>query len=138
MNVLKPNQIATIKTLLEKDVGQREIERKTGINRKTIRKYARLFPPVLSRNSNYPNGEVVATGSEDQNTPLRPPGPEGNFPKHVRSACEPHREWIEEQLRLGKRNCHLPESGGAFRFFFPLQQRKAFGAGLKGKDPATV
>jgi hypothetical protein len=42
MNVLKPDLQTTIKTLLSKGVSQREIERKTGIDRKTIRKYARI------------------------------------------------------------------------------------------------
>jgi transposase len=40
MNVLKPDLQTTIKTLLKKGVSQREIERKTGIDRKTIRRYA--------------------------------------------------------------------------------------------------
>jgi hypothetical protein len=42
MNVLKPALQMTIKTLLSKEISQREIERKTGIDRKTIRRYARL------------------------------------------------------------------------------------------------
>ncbi|EFK10296.1 conserved hypothetical protein, partial [delta proteobacterium NaphS2] len=42
MNVLKPNLKATVITLLEKGLSQREINRKTGINRKTIRRYAQL------------------------------------------------------------------------------------------------
>ena len=42
MNVLKPSLQTTIKTLLSKEISQREIERKTGIDRKTIRRYARL------------------------------------------------------------------------------------------------
>lgn len=40
MNVLKPDLQVTIKTLLGKGLSQREIERKTGIDRKTIRRYA--------------------------------------------------------------------------------------------------
>ena len=41
MNVLKPDKKSTIITLLKNGVGQREIHRKTKINRKTIRKYAK-------------------------------------------------------------------------------------------------
>ncbi len=39
MNVLKPNQRATIITLLQRNTPQREIARITGIDRKTIRSY---------------------------------------------------------------------------------------------------
>jgi Trp operon repressor len=42
MNVLKPSPQTTIKILLSKEISQREIERKTGIDRKTIRRCARL------------------------------------------------------------------------------------------------
>jgi hypothetical protein len=66
MNVLNPNLKTTVKTLLDKGIGQREINRKTGINRKTIRRYGRLYDLALSEDtyhSNYPTGEGVATGS---------------------------------------------------------------------------
>ena len=49
MNVLKPNLQATIKTLLTKDLSQREINRKTGIDRKTIRRYGRLYDLLPAR-----------------------------------------------------------------------------------------
>jgi len=39
MNVLKPNLKITIGTLLKKGLSQREISRKTGIHRRTIRRY---------------------------------------------------------------------------------------------------
>jgi hypothetical protein len=42
MNVLKPHLQATVKTLLGKGIRQREINRKTSVDRKTIRKYGRL------------------------------------------------------------------------------------------------
>ena len=41
MNVLKPDKKSTIITLLKNGVGQREVHRKTNIDRKTIRKYAK-------------------------------------------------------------------------------------------------
>ena len=43
MNVLKPSLQITIKTLLDKEISQREIYRKTRIDRKTIRRYARSY-----------------------------------------------------------------------------------------------
>ncbi len=108
MNVLKPALQTTIKTLLSKEISQREIERKTGIDRKTIRRYARLSDsqgPEGGDNSKSPTSLDVATGSEAtsiQNPPAWPPAFMAKMPKHVRSACEPQREWIEDQVRLGR------------------------------------
>ena len=79
MNVLKPHLQATLKTLLDKGISQREINRKTGVDRKTIRKYGRmdgLVPDQGGLSPKYPTGQEVATGAgEDsgQNTPPRPP-----------------------------------------------------------------
>ena len=42
MNVLQPNKKTSIITLLTNGVSQREIERKVRVDRKTIRKYARM------------------------------------------------------------------------------------------------
>ncbi len=53
MNVLKPNVRITVQTLLKNGTSQREIERVTGVDRKTIRRYAREA-----------NSPGVATGSE--------------------------------------------------------------------------
>jgi hypothetical protein len=109
MNVLKPALQTTIKTLLSKEISQREIERKTRIDRKTIRRYARLGDSdAVQENgdSKSPTPLEVATGSETlsgQNPPPRPPASAHKMPKHVRSACESHREWIEEQI--GRASC---------------------------------
>ncbi len=68
MNVLKPNQRATVITLLERSTPQREIARITGIDRKTIRSYhARwLLDPS--------NSPTLATGSRLHfRQPLRSP-----------------------------------------------------------------
>jgi len=88
---LKPHLRVTIRTLLSGGASQREIERLTGVDRKTIRRYAREA-----------NSPGVATGSlpgktaetADQNPP-RPPG-------QAQSACEIHRTWIEQQVELGR------------------------------------
>ena len=37
-----------------------------------------------------------------QNTPPWQPASEVKMPKQIRSAYESHREWIEEQVRLGE------------------------------------
>ena len=88
MNVLKPNKQTTIQTLLALGKSHREIARATGIDRKTIRRYAGKAVPA--------NSPGVATGSSEQIARRRPPA-------HT-SACEPWREFIEAQLGL-KRNC---------------------------------
>jgi len=108
VNVLKPNLKVTVETLLEKGISQREINRKTGIDRKTIRRYDRLHHLTNSEDDGHsksPTGEEVATGSwvePVENPPPWPPAIVGNLPRHARSACEPHREWIEKQLEVGR------------------------------------
>ena len=70
MNVLKPNQRATVLTLLERNTPQREIARITGIDRKTVRSYRQRW---LADTANSP---AVATGSEalaPQTPPTWPP-----------------------------------------------------------------
>jgi len=141
MNVLKPNLKTTVETLLEKGISQREINRKTGINRKTIRRYCQLYhlaPAEDNDDSNYPTGEGVATGfwvEPRQNPPPRPPALEG-APKHARSACEPHREWIEAQLELGRNAMSIYQDlVERFGFTHRYNSVKRFVRGLKKKDP---
>ena len=142
MNVLKPDLQATIKILLKKDLSQREINRKTGIDRKTIRRYGRLYnllPPQDSEDSKSPTSPVVATGSgesTDQNPPPRPPGPESKMPKHARSACEDHRDWIEQQVRLGRNAISIYQDlVERFSFTHRYNSVKRFVRGLKKRDP---
>ena len=77
MNVLKPHLKATVKTLLDKGVSQWEINQKTGIDRKTIRKYGRLYkllPWEEDDASKSPTVDGVSTGAgveSDQNPPPR-------------------------------------------------------------------
>ena len=85
----------TIDTLLRSGTPQREIERRTGVSRKTIRRYARAA-----------NSPGVATGSEGasgQTPPPRPPAPRAKVRSgSTPSACEPQRAWIEAQVTLGR------------------------------------
>ncbi|MFH1147145.1 MAG: IS21 family transposase [Pseudomonadota bacterium] len=142
MNVLKPHLKTTVKTLLDRGISQREINRKTGIDRKTIRRYGllcHLLPSEEDDHSNSPTGEGVATGSgvqSGQNPPPRPPGPGENLPKHVGSACESHREWIEEQLRLGRNAMAIYQDlVERFGFTHRYNSVKRFVRGLRGNDP---
>ena len=106
MNVLTPQQRSTVITLLQNQVSQHEISRKTGIDRKTIRKFAQAT--LTAAGSSVPNSPM-ATGSPEragQIPPPWPPAPAGTqrstLPAHARSACEPHRAWIEAQVGLGR------------------------------------
>ena len=101
---MKPERKGAVITLLENGVTQREISRKTGIDRKTIRKIA--LELAASAEADPPKSPTLATGSETestQNPPPRPPGiSQGAGYAPTPSACEPHREWIEQQVRLGR------------------------------------
>jgi len=85
---LKPELLTTIRTLLARGATQREIERFTGVDRKTIRRYQRAA-----------NSSGVATGSEPPAEQIPPPRPPAAA---TPSACEAHRAWIEVQVALGR------------------------------------
>lgn len=95
---MTPEKRNTVVTLLQNAISQHEISRKTGIDRKTIRKIAQS---LVAATANSP----MATGSGvhgEQIPPPRPPAPAEAANSVVQSACEPHREWIEAQIRLGR------------------------------------
>jgi len=94
VNVLKPHLQTTIATLLAAGASQRQIERVTGIDRKTIRAHQKRFA------FEWANSSGVATGSAEQ---IPPPWPPTAMAAATASACAPHRAFIEAQLRL-KRN----------------------------------
>lgn len=114
MNVLKPHLQTTIWTLLSTGASQREVQRVTGIDRKTIRAYAKRFAAAEA------NSPGVSTGSSEQIPPPCPPAPRPpSLPGPV-SACEAHRAFIEAQLRL-RRN--------AMAIYQDLVDRHGFAAG---------
>lgn len=140
MNVLKPNRQTTVITLIQNAVSQHEIHRKTGIDRKTIRKYAAmagLWPD--GRISNSP----MATGSTLIDAQIPPPRPPGRtessgsgIPAHARSACEPHREWIEEQVRLQRcAQAIFQELVDRYAFRHRYNSVKRFVRGLRREAP---
>ena len=63
MNVLKPVLQSTVKTLLGNEISQREISRKTGIDRKTIRRYARSYESTAAEGTPVSKSPTPATGS---------------------------------------------------------------------------
>ena len=96
MNVLKPHKQTTIFTLLGLRKSQRDIERITGIDRKTIRSYQRQYE---SSRSNSPG---VATEPPAQIPPPWPPTVVAAAAISSTSKCELHRAFIDAQLRLGR------------------------------------
>jgi len=100
--VLKQHLRITVQTLLGTDTPQREIARRTGVDRKTIRSYARAM-------ANSPGVATGFSGAAAQIPPPWPPAPEDapgtSAPAAAScatSACEPHRSWIEAQVALGR------------------------------------
>lgn len=144
MNVLKPNQKSAIITLLQNSVSQHEIQRKTGIDRKTIRKYAR-------QEGLWPGGEIsnspVATSLRVGVIQIPPPRPpdgaaskfeksEHKIPSDARSACEPHRGFIEDQVRLKRNSMAIfQELVDQHGFEHKYNSVKRFCRGLKRSEP---
>ena len=64
MNVLQPNKKAAIITLLTNGISQREIKRKVRVDRKTIRKYARIAESNEQATGSISKSPGVATGFE--------------------------------------------------------------------------
>ncbi len=95
---MKPHLQTTIWTLLEAGTSQRDIERVTGIDRKTIRTYQKRFATAAPATSSgvATDSATVASGPTPQIPPPRPP----TSAVVTASACEPHRAFIEAQLRL--------------------------------------
>jgi transposase len=141
VNVLKPHQKGAVITLLENEVSQHEISRKTGIDRKTVRKLAQAMAAARSgEGSNSP----MATGSDGlpvQIPPPRPPAPEARsppagLPAHARSGCEGHREWIEAQVRLGRNAMAIyQELVDRFGFTQRYNSVKRFCRALRTREP---
>ena len=129
MNVLKPHLRITIDTLLKGGATHREIERRTGVDRKTIRRYARAA-----------NSPGVATGSEaagGQTPPPRPPALAARAQAiSTPSACEPHRAWIEAQVQLGRNAVAIYQDlVEAHGFSHRYNSVKRFVAALRARAP---
>jgi transposase len=125
-------------TLLQNGVSQREISRKTGVDRKTIRKVAQTL--AADSLTDPPKSPTPATGSTSgpaQNPPPRPPGVEpGKGYTPTPSACEPHRTWIEEQVRLGRNATAIyQELVDTYGFAHGYNSVKRFCRQLRSSEP---
>jgi transposase len=140
VNVLKAQLRITIETLLQRGASQREIAQRTGVDRKTIRRFARALA----------NSPGVATGSPspgEQAPPPWPPAGEGQAPADAPapggapvagspSACEPHRAWIESQVQLGRNAVSIYQDlVEAHGFSHRYNSVKRFVAGLRARAP---
>jgi transposase len=85
--MLNLNLRTTIQTLLKRGNSQREVARSTGVARNTIR-------------SHIQRADGAAAVAEAADVRTSGPAPTTVVPKTTGSVCEPHREWIESQLRL--------------------------------------
>lgn len=118
----------TIDTLLSRGVGQREIERRTGVDRKTIRRYARL--------AQLPGVGTGAEREDGQTPPPRPPAVPPLLARKDVSACEPHRAWIEAQVALGRNAVSLfQDLVERHGFAHQYNSVKRFVATLKARAP---
>jgi transposase len=121
VNVLKANLRITVETLLSRGESQREIERRTGVDRKTIRRYA----------ANSPGVAAGSAGGTEHTPPPRPPAPRAAV-----SACEAHREFIEAQVALGRNAVSIYQDlVEAHGFEHAYNSVKRYVRGLKAREP---
>ena len=132
MNVLKPHLQTTIWTLLRNGATQREIARVTGISRHTIRGYQKQF---ASQGDAGPPGATA--GAPAQTAPPWPPTrPPGSAPSSITSACEPHRAFIESQLKLSRNATAVYQDlVDQFGFSGGYNSVKRFAAKLRKREP---
>ena len=137
---MKPHLQTTIWTLLKAGNTQREIERRTGISRHTIRAWAKRFAAQAAPPPD-PNCSGVATDSvesqADQTAPPRPPAsPLGAGVGTSTSLCEPHRDFIESQLKLGRNATAIyQEMVDAHGFAGRYNSVKRFVARIRVREP---
>ena len=138
MNVLKPQRKTDLESLLRAGYGYREIQRRIGIHRETAGKYAEILGIKGSKPA---TAEGVATGFEPKTGQGELPWPPARaepkkIPKEAASACAPHREWIEQQVKLG-RNAQAIYQDLVERFAFTHKYNsdKRFVRALKHREP---
>lgn len=138
MNVLKPHLKATVATLLANGSSQREIERRTGVDRKTVRRLMREMVSAPLEQANSPTPATDSQPPAEQTPPPRPPtlAPAPRPPAHARSSCEAHRKWIEAQVRLGRNATAIyQELVDRFGFTQRYNSVKRFCRSLRKREP---
>ena len=94
---MKPHLQTTVWTLLEAGTSQRQIERVTEIDRKTIRGYQKRFAAAAAASSPgvATDSPGMTAGAAQQIPPPRPPASAAVGTTVTASTCEPHRAFIE-------------------------------------------
>jgi transposase len=127
MNVLRAQKRSDLIALVRAGFSFREIERRLEVRRETVSKYARLA------------GLKVAPGEADSGkSGPGPPAPAAQKPNFQpgSSDCEPHREWIETQVGLGRNATAIYQDlVEQFGFSHAYNSVKRFVRRLKKKDP---
>lgn len=147
MNVLSSDKKSAILILLDNGVSQHEIHRKTKVDRKTIRKYALLYQQQRegTTEEKFPGElEIIAVSefATSQDIPSRSQGLKETrqechaIPSEARSACAPHHDWIEEQVRLGRNAMSIYQDlVERYNFSNKYNSVKRYVRGLKKKEP---
>ena len=130
---MKSHLRITIDTLLKSGTSHRQIARRTGVDRKTIRAYAASL-------GNSPGVATGFAGLEGQMPPPRPPALEGAATRlsaaASTSACEAHRTWIEAQVTLGRNAMSIYQDlVEAHGFAHSFNSVKRFVGTLKARAP---
>ncbi|MCG2777342.1 MAG: IS21 family transposase [Desulfobacterales bacterium] len=106
MNVLKPQKQNDLRALVRAGYSFREIERRLGIRRETVSRYAKAADIWPSEESKPATVERVATEKSGQTEPAEQPKSNQSLAaegfKQSISACAVHHQWIDEQVRLGR------------------------------------
>jgi len=138
VNVLKAHLRITIDTLHRTGTPHREIERRTGVDRKTIRRYVRLAAEAAAAAAAAANSPGVATGFGAGGPQTPPPRPPAVPPARggTLSACEPHRTWIAAQVVFGRNAVSIyQELVDAHGFPHRYNSVKRFVGRLKRREP---
>ena len=131
---MKPQLQSTVFTLLDRQTSQRQIQKLTGVDRKTIRRYRTL---LAAAEANSPGVTTGSQNGENQIPPPQPPAIEVSGTALTSgSACEPHRTWIEQQVRL-KRNAQAiyQDLVDQYGFAASYESVKRFVRTLRHTDP---
>jgi len=139
---LKPHKRNDVLALVRAKISFREIERKLGVRRETVSRYAREAG-LGEVDSKAATLEGVATGSVEQNRPAegtRPPAFSevslAKVPKRAQSACGPYQQWIETQILLGRNATAIYQDlVERFGFSHRYNSVKRFVGCLKRKAP---
>lgn len=91
MTVLKAHLRIKLDTLHRTGTLQREIERRTGVDRRALRRYVQLAAQATTVAA--ANSPGIANGSGVDDPQTAPPRPLASAGSH--SDCETHRVWIE-------------------------------------------